>query len=87
MPVLATVDVQLSLHKCNIAKAAPEAREGQLPRNRRLTTNKPRSETGSTGLSILGVYSLDSSDSCSSLTKCLNRSLLFVVQVPRRGGR
>ncbi len=52
MPVLSTVEVQLSLHKCNIAKAAPEAREGQLPRNRQLTTNKPRSKTGSAGLSI-----------------------------------
>ncbi len=27
LPVLSTVEAQLSLHECNIAKAAPEARE------------------------------------------------------------
>ncbi len=29
MPILSTVEAQLSLHKCNIATAAPEAREWQ----------------------------------------------------------
>ncbi len=42
MPVLSTVEAQLSLHKRNIAKAAPEAREWQETGG--LTMNKPRSE-------------------------------------------
>ncbi len=35
MPVLSLAEALLPLHKCNIAKAAPEAQEWQ--RNRRLT--------------------------------------------------
>ncbi len=31
MPVLSTVEAQLSLHKRNIAKAAPKARTGKKP--------------------------------------------------------
>ncbi len=31
MPVLSTVDAQLSLHKCNVVKAAQETRKWQKP--------------------------------------------------------
>ncbi len=48
MPVLLTVEAQLSLHKCNIVKTAPEALEWQ-------ETGKPDNVRICTGITVLCV--------------------------------